>query len=193
MQTRNGLYINITNVDFRNQTAALQNIGTYYLSKVDKDFILNIEHVGVDNPISAGMANYQGTQKYVLFIDDNGRINQEYGNSDNIINSFYHESRHRYDATTWGGTIGEVNAILLQTTHESWFGVSDSFAQSQASYAATKLNSALNSFIELSTAVDYVQKLNNAFWGLSLFSIVDGKLSVSNNLKEVIVYGEKKK
>lgn len=37
-----------------------------------------------------------------MFIDQNGKVNGEYGVASNLINSFYHETRHRYDRSTWG-------------------------------------------------------------------------------------------
>ena len=136
------------------------------------------------------MGNYEVTGRYVLFIDADGRVNPEYGIASNVVNSFFHESRHRYDKTTWGGTIGEVNAILQQTTHPSWLGVSDSFAYSQASYAAGKLNSYPEGSAPLINS--YIQRLNASFLGVATFAIINEEVSVVNNLKGVVIYGKKR-
>ncbi len=190
IQTADNSYTSITNVDFRSQQQALVNIGSHYLSTVDHDFTLAVEQTGNGNPLEAGMGNYEGTGKYVLFIDAEGKVNPEYGIASNVVNSFFHESRHRYDNTTWGGTLGEVNAILQQTAHPSWLGVSETFAQSQASYAAGKLNSYSKGFGSLINS--YVQRLNASFLGVATFTIINKKVSVENNLKGVVIYGNKK-
>ena len=159
------------------------------MSEVDNNaFNISIENTGVNgNPQDAGMAHIPNTDGYTMLIDDNGHINAEYGHANNLTSSCYHESRHRYDETTRGGKIGEVNAILQQTQHESWWGTTDTFAYSQASYAARKLNEALN--VNLN---DYVNKLNDAFIGRASFMIEKGKVVVSNSLKGIVIYGKKK-
>ncbi len=192
VQARGNKYVNINEIDFSNQTKTLINIGTYYLSQLDNNFLLYVEKTGGSNPLSAGMATEQGTNKYYLMIDAAGKVNNEYGNASNLLNSFYHETKHRYDKTTWGGGLGEVNAIIMQTEHKSWDKVSNNFAQSQASYAAGKLNVALNREITSSELSSYINQLNTGFAGIAIFTIENGTVTVTNQLNEIKVYGIQK-
>ena len=186
-------YVNFTSVDFGKRHGALIGIGSYYLSQVDHDFNLNVERTGGDNPLSAGLANIGGTGKYLILIDQEGKVNPEYGVASNFINSFYHETRHRYDNSTLVKNIGEVNAVLLQTQHPSWNRVTDTFAYSQASYAATWLNKTSKYKPHNKIMEEYVNKLNEAFVGLCTFSIENNMITVGNTLNEVIVNGKRKK
>ena len=186
-------YVNFTSVDFGKRHGALIGIGSYYLSQVDHDFNLNVERTGNGNPLSAGLANIGGTGKYVILIDQGGKVNPEYGVASNFINSFYHETRHRYDKSTLAKNIGEVNAILLQTQHPSWDKVTTSFAHSQASYAASQLNITSENKPYDKSIDNYIKILNNAFMGLCTFSIENDIVTVTNNIEEVIVNGTRKK
>lgn len=186
-------YVNFASVDFGKRHNALIDIGSYYLSKVDHDFNLNVERTGNGNPLSAGLANIGGTGKYVILIDQGGKVNPEYGIASNLTNSFYHETRHRYENGTLTENIGEVNAILLQTKHHSWDKVTTSFAHSQASYAASQLNETLKYKPNNNIMHEYVNKLNEAFVGISTFSIENNLVIVSNYIDEVIVNGKRKK
>lgn len=186
-------YVNFASVDFGKRHDALIDIGSYYLSKVDHDFNLNVERTGNGNPLSAGLANIGGTGKYVILIDQGGKVNPEYGVASNFINSFYHETRHRYDKSTLAKNIGEVNAILLQTQHPSWDKVTTSFAHSQASYAASQLNITSENKPYDKSIDNYIKILNNAFMGLCTFSIENDIVTVTNNIEEVIVNGTRKK
>ena len=140
VKSGNDKYVNFASVDFGKRHGALIGIGSHYLSQVDNDFSLNVERTGGCNPLSAGLANIEGTGKYIILIDQDGKVNPEYGIASNFTSSLYHETRHRYDKSTLLKNIGEVNAILLQTKHPSWDKVTMSFAHSQASYAASWLN-----------------------------------------------------
>ena len=186
-------YVNFASVDFGKRHDALIGIGSYYLSQVDHDFKLNVERTGNGNPLSAGLANIGGTGKYVILIDQGGKVNPEYGVASNFINSFYHETRHRYDKSTLTKNIGEVNAVLLQTKHHSWDKVTTSFAHSQASYAASQLNGASENKPYDKSIDNYIKNLNNAFIGLCTFSIENDIVTVTNDIEEVIVNGTRKK
>ena len=186
-------YVNFASVDFGKRHGALIGIGSYYLSQVDHDFRLNVERTGGDNPLEAGVANIEGTGKYFILIDQDGKVNPEYGIASNLTNSFYHETRHRYDNSTLVKNIGEVNAVLLQTQHPSWDKVTMSFAHSQASYAASQLNETLKYKPNNNIMHEYVNKLNEAFVGISTFSIENNLVIVSNYIDEVIVNGKRKK
>ena len=180
---------NFTDMDFRNRYSALIKIGSYYLSQVDHDFMLWIEPLGENYPSSVGMAFGTNTDNYYLFIDQGGMVNGEYTTASNLVNSFYHEMRHRYDDSAQEGPLGEVNAVLQQTGHSSWNKVTDSFAYSQASYAAAQLNMAIDNNFDIASVIDYVSKLNKAFAGISCFSLKNGKVFVENYLKGVTIYG----
>lgn len=186
-------YVNFASVDFGKRHNALIGISSYYLSQVDHDFRLNVERTGGDNPLEAGVANIEGTGKYFILIDQDGKVNPEYGIASNLTNSFYHETRHRYDNSTLVKNIGEVNAVLLQTQHPSWDKVTMSFAHSQASYAASQLNETLKYKPNNNIMHEYVNKLNEAFVGISTFSIENNLVIVSNYIDEVIVNGKRKK
>ncbi len=193
VKSGNNKYVNFTSVDFGKRHNALIGIGSHYLSQVDHDFSLNVERTGGDNPLSAGLANIQGTGQYLIFIDQEGKVNLEYGVASNLTNSFYHETRHRYDNSTWDNNVGEVNAILLQTKHPSWDKVTMSFAHSQASYAVSLLNNAFKYKRNSKVMDGYINKLNEAFIGLCTFSIENDMITVSNSIDEIIVYGTRKK
>ena len=182
-------YVNFASVDFGKRHGALIGIGSHYLSQVDNDFSLNVERTGGCNPLSAGLANIEGTGKYIILIDQDGKVNPEYGIASNFTSSLYHETRHRYDKSTLLKNIGEVNAILLQTKHPSWDNVTMSFAHSQASYAAMQLNKAYGNKPYDKSTDDYIKQLNNAFMGICTFLIESNMITVSNTINEVIVYG----
>ena len=193
VKSGNNKYVNFTSVDFGKRHGALIGIGSYYLSQVDHDFNLNVERTGGDNPLSAGLANIGGTGKYLILIDQEGKVNPEYGVASNFINSFYHETRHRYDNSTLVKNIGEVNAVLLQTQNPSWNNVTNSFALSQATYAASQLNKALGNKPYDKSVDNYIEKLNGAFIGICAFSIYNNRITISNDFDEVVVYGTRKK
>lgn len=193
VKSGNNKYVNFTSVDFEKRHGALVGIGSHYLSQVDHDFTLSVERTGGDNPLDAGVANIKGTGKYFILINQEGKVNQEYGNASNFTSSLYHETRHRYDNSTWGSNIGEVNAILLQTKHPSWDKVTKSFAHSQANYAATELNKVFGNRPYDKSIDNYIKKLNNAFIGLCTFSIEKNMVTVINDIDEVIVNGIRKK
>ena len=186
-------YVNFASVDFGKRHNALIGISSYYLSQVDHDFRLNVERTGGDNPLEAGVANIEGTGKYFILIDQDGKVNPEYGIASNLTNSFYHETRHRYDNSTLVKNIGEVNAVLLQTQHPSWDKVTMSFAHSQASYAAMWLNETFKGKTNNKIMYEYVNKLNDAFVGICTFSIENNMITVDNTLNEVIVNGKRRK
>ena len=108
----------------------------------------------------------------------------------------YHESRHRYDNSTWGAVLGEVNAILQQTNHKSWGLVSSDFAGSQAGYAVNKLKEAWDDGILDNSGVEkYINKLNDAFAGIAIFNYDPTTKSVGRVLMigEVEKVGSRKK
>lgn len=107
---------------------------------------------------------------------ENGKVNIVFANLYNITSVAEHESIHRYDKTTWGGTVGEVKAIIGQTKHESWSHVSENFAASEARYAAESLKKALkvkNGRISEENAQDYINDLNKSFQGYNSFMLID--------------------
>ena len=121
-----------------------------------------------------------------------GKINSTvFDNKYNFQNSVSHEVSHRYDKNTHGSTIGEVNAILHQTNDPTWGMVSSDFAQSQAKYAASSFNKAVNQgLLKASAKQGYLKKLNEAFLGYASFDLTKkGFLSVSMNISEISVYG----
>ncbi len=193
IRSGNDKYVNFASVDFGKRHDALISIGSHYLSQVDHDFNLSVERTGGDNPLSAGLANSGGTGKYIIFIDQDGKVNPEYGTASNLTNSFYHETTHRYDNSTLAKNIGEVNAVLLQTKHPSWNNVTKSFAHSQASYAASQLNENFKCKPNNKIMNEYVNTFNEAFTGLCTFSIENNMITISNYIDEVIVNGTRKK
>ena len=76
----------------------------------------------------------------------------------------FHESLHRYDSKTHGGKIGEVRAILSQTEHEAWKGVSSYYRESQANYAAKSLTK------EKITITSSKNKINTGNYNTNTFS-----------------------
>jgi len=173
----------------------LINVSSYYLSQSDKNtFNLSIVKPREDDPIDGVIANIQGTNKYVLPILG-GKLNKVFDDKYNFLNMTYHESRHRYDKSTWGGIIGEVNAILQQTSHKSWGLVSSDFAASQAGYAAKKLQEAwVNGSLDNSKVENYINKLNDAFVGIATFNYNPTTKFVEREImiKEVIVTAKAK-
>lgn len=164
-------------------------------------FAVNVSEITGQVPANAALSNSQGTNKYDIYINDNGKVNSTLGDCYNFENSAYHESRHRYDSNTHGGTLGEVKAVLQETEHPSWSNVSMSYIHAQASYAANRLNEYLKKIRKEeegnnNNGLDikyYVNLLNKAFIGFASFSIEDNTVSVSNNIKNVeIVWPSKK-
>ena len=100
IKSGNNKYVNFTSVDFGKRHGALIGIGSYYLSQLDHDFNISVERTGGENPLDAAVANIEGTGKYFILIDQEGKVNPEYGVASNFISSLYHETRHRYDTST---------------------------------------------------------------------------------------------
>lgn len=67
-----------------------------------------------------------------------------------------------------------------------------SFAHSQASYAASQLNKVFKNDLHNQTKDEYVNKLNEAFVGLSTFSMENDIVTVTNYTDEIKVYGTRK-
>ena len=174
----------------------LINVSSYYLSQSDKNaFSLSIDKPKEGDPVDGVIANIQGTSKYSLVIN-NGTLNKAFDNKYNFISMTYHESRHRYDNSTWGAILGEVNAILQQTNHKSWGLVSSDFAGSQAGYAVDKLQKAWDDGILDNSGVEkYINKLNDAFAGIAIFNYDPTTKSVGRVLmiEEVVKVGSRKK
>ena len=180
-------YKNITEVDFSNNKSAVESIGSHYLAKADKgEFNITASNTDGNIPQGAAFSNDSGSPNYNIYLT-NGRVNQSLGNCYNFECVTYHESTHRYDSSTLGGTIGEVNAII-RTANEcpAWNSASDEFIQSQASYAAKSLNDYGN------FSNNDVQRLNKAFAGYATFELNNNKVSVSNHLKGIIVCGNQR-
>ena len=180
-------YKNITEVDFSNNKSAVESIGSHYLAKADKgEFNITASNTDGNIPQGAAFSNDSGSPNYNIYLT-NGRVNQSLGNCYNFECVTYHESTHRYDSSTLGGTIGEVNAII-RTANEcpAWNSASDEFIQSQASYAAKSLNDYGN------FSNNDVQRLNKAFAEYATFELNNNKVSVSNHLKGIIVCGNQR-
>ena len=177
-------YKNIAEVDFSNSKNIIENIGRHYLAKADKgEFDLNATNTGGDIPQDAVFSNNAGTSNYNIYLT-NGYVNKTLGNCYNFECVTYHESTHRYDSSTHGGTIGEVNSIIRTASEcPAWYSASDDYIQSQASYAVTSLNSYNGN------KMDYVNKLNKAFNGLAEFSLQNNRVAYVNALKGVTVWG----
>ena len=91
----------------------LLNISSHYLSKIDDGFmIFTTETKGTEYEWAA-FAN-SGFKYYVVVND--GSISPFLDNKYDFESVLTHESIHRYNESTLGGTIGEVNAILLQSS-----------------------------------------------------------------------------
>jgi hypothetical protein len=183
---------NIAEVDFTKNKNAIQNIGSYYLAKSDNnEFNITVSDAGNDIPSGAVFSNDAGTPDYDLYITD-GYVNSALGNCFDFECVTYHESTHRYDKSTQGGSIGEVNAIIRTATEcPSWNNASDNYIKSQASYAAGMLNDYgySGNLIPRNT----VQRLNKAFEGYATFELNNNNVSVSNLLQECVVLGNRKK
>ena len=183
----------LSQISFLDKKPALEAIARYYLSQVDpNEFNVAVEQCGGGISSDAMLSNEQGTENYEIYVGEGGNVNPMLNDANNFVNSCYHESRHRYDNSTWGGTIGEVNAILQQTQHPSWFDVTKDFAYSQASYAVRKLNASMDyGETNSQTAKHYINQLNTAFTGVANFSIEKGLASFSASLDNIVVVGRR--
>ena len=179
---------NITEVNFSDNINAVQNIGRHYLAKSDKsEFNLTVSSIGGNIPTDAVFSNDAGTQNYDIYLSD-GFVNPALGNCYDFECITFHESTHRYDSSTHGGTIGEARAITRTATEcPAWNLASDNYIQAQASYAAQSLNKYSNSN---TIPQNVVQNLNNAFMGYAAFEFNNNHVSVANNLKECVVIGK---
>ena len=188
MVMQGNMFRNITKIDFTDNKSVIQNIGRHYLAKADKsDFNLTVSNTGGNIPPDAVFSNDAGSQNYDIYLT-NGYVNKTLGDCNDFECVTFHESTHRYDKSTHGGTIGEVYAII-RTAKEcpAWHFASDNHIQSQASYAARSLNSYVeNNSVAIPNNV--VQNLNGAFIGYATFEINNNKVSVNNLLEEVIIW-----
>lgn len=184
-----GQYQNIIEVDFSNNQGAIENIGRHYLAKADNgDFNLTVSNIGDGVPSGAALSNTEGTQNYDIYLTD-GHVNIALGNCYNFECVAFHESTHRYDCSTHGGTIGEVNAII-KTANDcpAWNLASTDFFQSQASYAAQSLNKYNGD------RGSVAKNLNDSgiFMGYAIFEINNNIVSVTNQLERVTIWGKKR-
>lgn len=180
-------YKNITDVDFSDNKIAIENIGRYYLAKSDNsEFNLSVSNTGGNIPQDAVFSNNAGTQDYDIYLTD-GYVNKALGNCYDFECITFHESTHRYDKSTHGGTIGEAYAIIRTANEcQAWTLASDNYIYSQASYAANSLNVySKNNTISNIT----VQRLNNAFAGYASFELQNNSVSVTYNLEECVIIG----
>lgn len=180
-------YKNITEIDFSNSISAVENIGRHYMEKSDNDFNLTASSTGGDIPQDAAFSNRTGTQNYYINLT-NGYVNKALGDCYNFECITFHESTHRYDSSTHGGTIGEVNAIM-RTAKEcsAWSMASDDYIQAQASYAARSLNKYLK---DNPVPNGIIQNLNSTFDGYATFELNDKTVSVNYSLKGWTIYGK---
>ena len=184
-----GQYQNITEVDFSNNQGTIENIGRHYLAKADKeDFNLTVSSIDDGVPPSAALANTEGTQNYDIYLTD-GYVNKTLGNCYNFECVAFHEFTHRYDSSTYGGTIGEVNAII-RTAKEcpAWNLASADFIRSQASYAAQKLN---NYDGDRGSVAKNLNE-SSIFMGYAVLEIKNNIISVNNMLEGVTKWGERR-
>ena len=174
----------------------LINISRFYLGKSDKnDFEVQILAISEEAQKDAAFANETGKNLYYVTIF-NGKINSTLDNKYNFWSITYHESRHRYDPDTQGGTIGEIEAIYQQTKHESWNYVSRDFISSQASYGVKQLQKAIGKRERNLDINAQIQKLNDAFVGYGTFHY-DPKTNrvkgeISHTYEDTVVIGENK-
>ncbi len=177
--------------------AMLKKIASYYLFKSDSNpFEIQLYELTPYDPQGAVFSNDEGTNIYSVALS-NGRIKDYLDNKYDFWSITYHESRHRYDPKTWGGTIGEVEAIYQQSMHESWSLVSTDYIISQSSYGVSCLQKAINNNIKNLNIDEQIEKLNKAFIGYGVFNynpktkIVTGEMSYL--LNEVFAIGKEKK
>lgn len=169
----------------------LENVATYYLKKSDpNEFKVNVEETGNGIPQAAAFAYSIPEDSYYVELTNN-RINNYLDDKYNFMNIAYHESRHRYYTETRGGTIGEVNAILMQSSQESWYLATDDYIRSMASYAEVSLQKSLNLSLSKQQIVDYINRLNVAFNGKANFNYKDGNIDMTLSLDEFIVTPQK--
>ena len=189
IQTVEG-YKTLSSFDYSNTNniSMLIGVSSYYLSKSDNNnFKVNITSTGNGIPNNAVFSNDEGTGRYNIYISD-GKINPVLDNKYNLWSMTFHESLHRYDSKTHGGKIGEVRAILSQTEHEAWKGVSSYYRESQANYAAKSLTKEIEINSELNVN-SYLEKLNNGFQGNPVFYYDNStkEIGLIKNLPEIEV------
>ena len=164
----------------------LTNVAAHYLRMSDKQsFEINIDEREASFPSGAAFYNLTGTEKYGVVLQ-NGKINEVLDDKYIFESITFHESLHRYDSKTHGGTIGEVEAIISQTNHKSWNNVPESYRQSQASYASSSLTRAIPK-LSKSQIDNYINRLNDAFIGTATYSFENNTVNFTFNLPEVIV------
>ena len=146
----------------------LKGVASYYLAQNDKHpFDIKISNKASTNP--AGAVFSYDTKKGNYSVElNNGKVSEDLDNKYIFLNITYHESRHRYFPETWGGTIGEVRAIIMQALDKSWDNVPEGFQHSQAGYAQQKLNEAK---LSASERAGFVNRLNEVFSGIATFSV----------------------
>jgi len=174
----------------------LRNVAAHYLSKSDTNpFEIQLYELTPDDPKGAAFANVEGTKKYYVTLSK-GRINLFLDNKYDFWSITYHEKLHRYNPNTWGGTIGEIEAIYQQSLHESWSLVSTDYVISQSLYAVSSLQKAIDNNIENLNINQQIEKINKTFIGYGVFNYnpktkkVTGE--ITHSLDELIVPGNKK-
>ena len=167
----------------------LVNVASHYLGMSDKQsFNINVEEKDASIPSGAAFYNVAGTRDYGIILE-NGKINNILDDKYVFENMTFHESLHRYNSNTHGGTIGEVEAIIAQANHKSWDNVPESFRQSQASYASYSFTKAIPTLSQ-SQINNYINKLNDAFVGTAVFSVINNKVDFSLSLSGFTVFGK---
>ena len=147
----------------------LINVSSYYLMKSDPESF-NISTYPSQN--SDNVFAWDTKELSYNVCITNGKISPILDDKYNFESITNHESWHRYDENTLGGDIGEVNAILLQSTHSSWGKVTETYKKSQAAYAEKSLNLAISrGTINKKQLPNIIHELNNAFKGMDEFFI----------------------
>ena len=165
-------------------------VASYYLKQSDSgDFSVSINS-GSDNEVDATLGYHILEDSYLVCVD-NGKLNPALDDKYNFQSIADHESIHRYDKSMHNESIGEVLTIIKQAKAPSWEKTSIDYKYSQAQYAMNCLNKDLHN-LDFQTAVNYVDKLNEAFGNVNTFMLLPGRVSSVNNLNENVVRGHKR-
>ena len=164
---------------FLSNIIMIQNVARHYISLNDKnDFYVGFYFLPYGKTDYA--LNWDVEKKiYEVDITSDGHIHHILNNKYDFISIAFHETRHRYFKKTHGGDIGEVEAVIMQTSDPSWNNTSDEYKESQALYAKKRFNLAIkNKHVSPEQYKEYEKRLNKGFYGYWEFFVENNQMEI---------------
>ena len=167
------------NYNYLANNLMIKNVASYYLGINDNTFF-QVDTYTLPNGVTDAVLDWDNKNKvYEVDITQDGHINSVLDNKYDFTSVAFHETRHKLFKNTLGGDLGEVNAIIMQTTDKSWGKTSSKYKESQALYAQKSFNLAVkNGHVGMEQYDYYLNQLNKGFQGYWEFFILEDQMEI---------------